>query len=361
MSRQNTLRDFHEAHGAAFCERDGWIVPLHYGDPRAEYDAVRQRIGLMDLSPRGLLQFTGADRVSFLQGMLSNDLRPLKTFDGQYAAILNQQGKILADVRVLCAMNSIYVDFRDELKARILEHLNRYLVADEVDIHDRSEEYALLSFQGPSAPALAGALAPGIQLPDQEAHHAMVGVEGSAVCIVRASHTGESGYDLIIPRPDVARVAEKLSETAAASGAKWVGQETLEVLRVEAGIPQYGIDMTEDNLLLETGLDNHVSFSKGCYLGQEIVERVRSRGHVNKKLRGLLIDGQAVAHHGDLIHAAEKHIGTVTSSVYSPALSRSIALGYLHREHWQSGTPVSIQTESALLSAEVSSLPFLKA
>ena len=85
MSRHHALREFHEAHGAVFGERAGWIVPIHYGNPRAEYDAVRQRVGLMDISPRGLLQFTGDDRVSFLQGMLSNDLRPLRAFDGQYA------------------------------------------------------------------------------------------------------------------------------------------------------------------------------------------------------------------------------------------------------------------------------------
>ncbi|MGH7929391.1 MAG: hypothetical protein ACREQV_16500, partial [Candidatus Binatia bacterium] len=142
MAKQSSLFDFHKRQGAVFVERDGWLLPAHFGNAAAEYNAVREAAGIIDLSNRGLLQFTGPDRVTFLQGMLSNDLRLLKTFEGQHATILNQQGKVLADLRVLCAMNSLYLDFWEPLKDKILEHLNRYLIADEVEIADRSEEYA---------------------------------------------------------------------------------------------------------------------------------------------------------------------------------------------------------------------------
>jgi folate-binding protein YgfZ len=361
MAQQSALFEFHKRRGAVFAEHFGWILPMHYGNSPAEYDAVRRTAGIVDLSHRGLLQFTGEDRVTFLQGMLSNDLRLLKTFDGQHAMILNQQGKVLADVRVLCAMNSLYLDFWAELKDKILAHLNRYLVADDVEIADRSEEYATLSLQGPRSEALLTVLAEQAEWPKQMAHHAMFNADGVVICVVRDSYTGETGFDLIIPRADLVKIAQRLTEIGQPFDAAWAGQEALETLRIEAGIARYGIDFTDDNLLLETGLENHVSFTKGCYLGQEIVERVRSRGHVNRKLRGLLIDDAFPARHGDAIRAGEKQIGTITSSVYSPSLSRPIALGYVHRDHWESGSHLTINHDGTLLSAEVTELPFVKA
>ena len=360
MAKRSALFDLHELRGAVFAERDGWLLPDHFGDAAAEYRAVREAAGLIDLSHRALLQFTGPDRVTFLQGMLSNDLRLLKTFEGHHATLLNQQGKVLADVRVLYAMNSLYLDFWEPLKEKILAHLNRYLVADEVEIADRSEEYAMLSLQGPRSEALLTDLAGQAEWPKQIAHHAMFDAGNAALCVVRDSHTGETGFDLIIAKADLINVAQRLTEIGRTMGAAWVGQQALETLRIEAGVPIYGTDFTEDNLLLETGLDSHVSFIKGCYLGQEIVERVRSRGHVNRKLCGFLIDGAVPARHGDRIRAGEKQIGTITSSVYSPRLARAVALGYVHRDHWESGTRLAIHGEGLVLNAEVAELPFVK-
>jgi folate-binding protein YgfZ len=359
MHQESLLSDFHRSRGAVFAERSGWLLPAHYGDWAAEYDAVRGAAGLIDLSHRGLLQVTGPDRITFLQGMLSNDLHALKPFEGQFATVLNQQGKVLADVRVLCAVNSLYLDFWEPLKAKILGHLNRYLVADEVEIADRTDEYTLLSLQGSRSPALLAEFIEQGELPEQLAHHAMVHAAGAEICIVRASHTGEIGFDLIIARADLLSTAKRLTEIARGFQAVWIGQEAVEILRIEAGIPIYGTDITEDNLLLETNLDTHVSFSKGCYLGQEIVERVRSRGHVNRKLIGLLINGPTPAHHGDAIRADEKAVGTITSSVLSPRLNRAIALGYVHRDYWQPGTQVTISSRAGLTTALVTNPPFV--
>lgn len=129
---------------------------------------------------------------------------------------------------------------------------------------------------------------------------------------------------------------------------------------MEAGIPLYGVDFTEDNLLLETGMDHAVSFFKGCYLGQEVVERIRSRGHVNRKLSGLRLSGRDPARHGDRICAAGKEIGRITSSVYSPAVDRPIAFGYLHKDFWTPGTILNIDRNGVLLEARVTALPFVK-
>lgn len=358
MNKILPLADFHRAKSAVFGERDGWEVVVRYGDPAVEYEAVRSSAGLLDLSHRGLLQFTGPDRLTFLQGMLSNDLKVLNPFDGQYATLLTQQGKVIADVRVLCSLNSFYLDFWEVLKAKILDHLNRYLVADEVEIADRSDEYATLSIQGSQSEALLHDLVGQAEIPGRPMSHAMVTVEGTAICVVKADHTGEAGWDLIIPRAALESIARRLTDLGLGHAALWIGEEAQETLRVEAGIPRYGVDFSEDNLLLEVGLDHAVSFSKGCYLGQEVVERIRSRGHVNKKLSGLALDGREAVSPSDAITAGDKEAGRVTSSVFSPRLKQPIALGYMHKDFWSPGTEVFVRHGDALIKATVTPLPF---
>jgi folate-binding protein YgfZ len=359
MAKQSPLHDLHRSIGARFIEREGWLLAAHFSDPAAEYHAVRSAAGIIDLSHRGLLQFTGPDRLSFLQGMLSNDVRALKPFDGQYATILTQQGKVIADVRVLCSMNSFYLDFWENLKEKILAHLNRYLIADEVEIADRSQEFAIVSVQGPKAQALLQEIAaPSAELPTRPKQHAMLDIEGAATCVVYESHTGEAGYDLIAPVASVAAIAAKLTDIGKQFSASWVGDEAQNILRVEAGIPRHGVDFTEDNLLLEVGIDDAFSFTKGCYLGQEVVERIRSRGHVNRKLCGLLLDAEHAADRGDIIEVESRDIGRITSSVNSPQLKRPIALGYVHKDFWAPGGVVTIGPSRR--RATVAALPFLR-
>jgi glycine cleavage system T protein len=359
MAKQSALSTFHKSNGAQFVERDGWLLPARFGDFATEYGVVRSAAGFIDFSHRGLLQFTGPDRLSYLQGMLSNDLRSLRPGQGQYATILNQQGKVLGDLRVLCSENSFYLDLWEVLKDKVVEHLNRYLVADEVEIADRSEGYGILSIQGPDSDALLRTLLEQAALPGEPMDHVIAAVDGAKICVVRDSHTGEVGFDLIVPKSNLENVAQRLTEIGKQFSTTWVGEEAQNVLRVEAGIPRYGVDFTADNLLLEVGLDHAVSFKKGCYLGQEVIERIRSRGHVNKKLAGLLLDGPKPGRAGDPIIAVEKDVGVVTSAVFSPSLGHPIALGYIHRDFWTPGTELRIQHDTESLSATVTDLPFV--
>jgi folate-binding protein YgfZ len=361
MPQQSTLSSLHKSNGAEFTERDGWLLPAHFGNSATEYAAVRSAVGLMDLSYRGLLQLVGPDRLSFLQGMLSNDLRALKPFAGQHATLLTQQGKVIADVRVLCAMNSFYLDFIGSLGEKIIAHLNRYLVADEVEIADRSTEYATLSIQGPKSGALLRKLVGQAELPEHPLQHTMITLDATAICVVCASHTGETGMDLIAPIASLPDIAAKLTAAGKQFSALWVGETAQNTLRIEAGLPRYGVDFTEDNLLLEVGLDNAVSFSKGCYLGQEVVERIRSRGHVNKKLAGLLLEGQEAANPGDPLADDDKPVGNITSSVHSPTLGRPIALGYIHKDYWNAGTRLRVTHNGIALDAMITDLPFVPA
>ena len=355
MAKQSLLTELHQRSGAVFVEQDDWLVPDHFGDFVAEYQSVRTAAGLFDLSHRALLQFAGPDRVSFLQGMLSNDVRLLKMFDGQQATILTQQGRVIADVRVLCAMNSIYLDFWEPLKEKIVAHLNRYLVADEVEINDPNDQWMMLSLQGPRAQNILGGLLANTELPARPDQHAMVQFDGVSVCVVRADRTGHNGFDLVAQNSCLQTFALRLEQL----GASWVGARAQNALRIEAGMPRYGVDFNEENLLLEVGLDNSYSYTKGCYLGQEVVERIRSRGHVNRKLCGLLLDGSTPANAGDAIVTAGNEVGKITSSVASIALNRPIALGYIHRDFWSPGTALSIPREDGAIRATVTTLPFV--
>jgi folate-binding protein YgfZ len=190
-------------------------------------------------------------------------------------------------------------------------------------------------------------------------HHAMVDVDGTAICVVRANHTGESGFDLIAPKGDLGNLAARLTESGKPISAAWVGEDAHDVLRVEAGIPRYGADFSDDNLLLEVGFENAYSYTKGCYLGQEVVERIRSRGHVNKKLCGLLLEGSDRANSGGPVQADGKEVGRITSSVISPRLKRPIAMAYLNKDYWTPGTALSIARGSGTIPATVAALPFV--
>ena len=335
------------------------MLPRHFGDPVAEYTAVRSAVGLLDLSYYGLIQLTGPDRVSFLQGMVSNDVKKLAPNSGLHAAVLDVNGKVLADLRVLCTENAFILLLLEALKSKVIDHLNHYLVADEVDIEDLADRYAMISIQGPHALLLLNSVAPHQDPPLHMFAHCPMRIAGCDTRVVRTTHTGEEGFDVVMAIEDGVRIVEEVERAGVALGARWVGLEAQEVLRIEAGLPRYGVDITEENLLLETGLDDAVSFNKGCYLGQEVVERVHSRGHVNRKLVGLVLDGSALALAGDAVFSDGREIGKVTSSIVSPGLNHPIALAYLHRDFLRPATDVVVKSGGVELAGTVATLPFL--
>jgi len=350
----------HRANAAELAEEDGWILPLHFGDPLEEHRAVRSQVGILDLCHRGLLQLTGPDRVSYLQGLASNDVKNLETGKGIHAAFLNIQGKVLADARILSTGDSFFLDLWESLKDKILAHLNQYLIADDVQIIDLTGQYGMISLQGPRVRSLLQELSAREEIPSGELNHRTLKVNNTEIRVLSATHTGEDGYDLLIKIHDLSMVVSRLWEIGQRFCLRWIGLQAQEILRVENGIPRYGVDMGEDNILLETGLDHSVSFDKGCYLGQEIIERVRSRGHVNRKLVGLVLHAKTAVERGTVIYSDDKEIGKITSAVFSHTLERPVALGYVHRDYVAPGTKLSIVHQGESIPAEVSSLPFYK-
>ena len=350
----SSLDDFHKENGAVFLERGEWRLPARFGDAAAEYHSVRAGAGWLDLADRALLSITGPDSAEWLQGMLSNDVKALGAGEGVPAAVLNIQGRILADVRVFRTRDAFLVDLSEPLAAGVLEHLHRYLIADEVEISDLSPGLAVLSIQGPRAEAALSALLDAGSLPAGELSHEEVGCAGARLRVVRATHTGEGGFDLVASRDALPAVVS----LPAARNIRWIGLEARETLRIEAGIPRYGVDMDAETLLLETCLDDSVSFTKGCYLGQETVERIHSRGHVNRKLVGLEVRSGTVPDPDDPLLGGDRSIGRVTSATASPRLQCPIALGYAHRDYTEPGSAVTIGHGDERIPAVVRSLPF---
>jgi folate-binding protein YgfZ len=289
--------------------------------------------------------------------MLSNDIQALKPGEGCAAMLLTEQGRVVADLRVYAQEACLLLDVDLRAKEKMLEALSRFLVADDVELEDCSEQSVTLALQGPLAPTVLQASGVTLVLtkPCQHCETTLAGVD---VHIARVSDTGEEGYQIFVPRVHAESVWQSLLQTGAPLGLQPVGLTVLNVLRVEAGIPWYGLDMDEGRLVLEVGMEHAISFTKGCYLGQEVVERATARGHVNRKLSGLHVRDEIPPVSGDKLFHDSQEVGWITSAVVSPRLGCPIALGYVRREHLAPGTQLRIDRQGKPMIAEVVTLPF---
>lgn len=331
-------------------------VPLHYGDAGAEYAAVRQAVGLLDHGAAGLLEVTGRDRAAFLHAMLSNDITSLSAGRGCGAAFLDVHGKVQVLLAVWVLEDRILLLTPPAMAERTLEGLDKYLFSEKAAFRDATGERALLVLAGPDAPALAERLA-GVSVPEAAWAHAPATLGGIDVRLVRGGgETGEPEVWVVAAAGDGARLWPAL----VGAGARPVGHVAHESLRVEAGAPLYGPDVDATVLLPEIPLAHLVSYTKGCYIGQEVVVRIRDRGHVNRHLRGLLLDGEAVPSPGDAVLAGQSEIGRVTSATWSFGLKRPLALGLVRRQHAEPGTLVAVRSADRPLPAMVSALPFTR-
>jgi folate-binding protein YgfZ len=319
----------------------------------ADYRTLKEACGLLDRSERGKLALTGSGAVEFLNGQVTNELADLHPGEGRYAAFLTHKGKMLGDLRILAvagedpsAAIELLLDTEREALQALFDMIHRFKVGYDVDLHKRTVERGLLSLIGPEAAAVAGAGPSEIgRLAAVEHSSAPVEIDGAAALAVRT----DVGIDLICDAADTAA----LTATLLARGAAAVAPEAAECLRVELGRPRYGVDLDETTIPQEAGLnDRAVSFTKGCYVGQETVARLHYRGKPNRHLRGLRLSGSAAT--GDELHLAERSVGRVGSVVTSPDLG-PIALALVRREA-DPGATVTVGEHGA--SAEVVELPF---
>lgn len=350
---QSPLSDYHVSQGATLGEYHGAVVPSRFSGPQAEHRAVRAASGLFDFSFRAKFAVKGEHHIRFLQRMVSNDVKNLAPGQGTYATLLNAQGHILADFWLYSAEDRFLVDTDADLRDKAAQTLARHIVGERVEI-EPLEIYAL-AFQGPQARGLIEKTLHIDLPPMKEFDHFVTNYAGFPVRVVRASSTGEEGYEVWVGAKGMMGVWGAACGQAPTYDMLPCGTEALESLRIEAGIPRYCADMDEDTLPLEAGLLNALSFTKGCYIGQEIVERARSRGHVNWKLIGLVFDSPAPPSPGEKLVSNGKEIGEVTSACVSPTLSKTLALAYVRREVSEPGTKLTLASGNV---AEVASLPF---
>ena len=365
---RSPLDSIHQQLGATMIEQDGWSVPQSYGDALREYLVVREGgCGVLDLSNRGRILVTGTEAVQFLNGLITNDMKTLAEHSWMPAAFPNVQGRLIASVRVVrleddktdsSVCPTFLIDTEAATHDSVLKNIERFTLAGDFRVTDVTSQTALISVQGSKAADVVRAV-----LGDTAASIAANEVCAiNEVTVMRASHTAEVGFDLLVNVGQAAGLWEALQ----AAGAQPFGYEALEILRIEAGVPRYGIDMDETNVVTETGLDEAVSYTKGCYVGQEIIARIKYRGHVAKKLSGLLFAAGVKADAGAVIKSTDgKEIGRITSITNSPHLRRTVALGYLKYDYLASGTSVWISgdnqnLEGQDLEAQVTELPFVR-
>jgi len=311
----------------------------------------------------------GSEAVQFLNGLITNDMKTLAENTWMPAAFPNVQGRLLASVRVVRLQDektdknvcpAFFIDTEPATHERVLKTIERFTLAGDFRVSNTTSRTALISVQGKKAVDVVR-----LVLGDEA-----VGQPGNGtinicwsqpevtgdVTVIRASHTAEDGFDLVV-QADQARSLWNALQNA---GARPVGYDAFEILRIEAGLPRYGVDMDDTNVVTETALDDAVSYTKGCYVGQEIIARIKYRGHVAKKLAGLVFDQAVKVDANSPIKSTDdKDIGRITSVAYSPHLGRTIALGYLKYDYLAAGTNVKINSGAEEIQAEVIELPFV--
>lgn len=358
------LDETHRQSGATMIERDGWLVPAQYGDVAAEYRVVRggAGVGLFDLSARGRSEVGGTEAVQFLNGLITNDVKQLQPGAWMLAAFPNVQGRLLAHARVLRPGEATTFIFDTEPLNRpiVFSTLERFTLAGDFRVRDLTRATACLSVQGARAGEIIGMT---LGHDAAQIERGQVTIVSTAnftdqLTIMHATHTGEDGFDLLCGAND----APALWQTLINAGARPCGFAALETLRIEAGVPRYGADVSEANVVLEAGLeDEAVSYTKGCYVGQEIIARIHWRGHVAKRIAGLSFTDTVEVSPGAEVKAADgKKIGRVTSTTYSPALAHTIALAMLKYDYLQPGTEVIVDVGTGERAARVVELPFVR-
>jgi aminomethyltransferase len=324
--------------------------PAHFGNATDEFAALRSTCGVYDLDRRAKIQLTGKDRVRWLNGMITNNVRDLAVGHGVYAFLLNPQGHILGDLLAYNRGEHLLVNTDQSQLEKILAIFDHYIIMDAVEVANISDKMSAIGLAGPNAETVLKAA--GFEVPQVKALQiADVSWQQTNVSIVRGESESFPSYEIWVATERASSVREALQQ----AGAEPVGRDALELYRIALGIPLYGKDIRERDLPQETEQQRALNFSKGCYVGQEIVERIRSRGAVHRKFTGFTVTGAAPAP-GTKIEAQAKDVGEITSSavIPSPDGEHTVALGYIRREVGVPGKEVEIAGAHAV----VTELPF---
>ena len=370
------------AEGATLSDYLGCTLPSTFSNFNAEYRAARESVALFDANWHATLTLSGADRVRYLNAIVTNDIKSLSEGSGTLALLLNPQGHILAELEIYALKEKLLVLTHASVREKIIQVLEKFIIMDDVTLEDASDQLSSLALEGPRAATII-AQSTGLSLEGfSEMAHVEVVIDGVPCHLIRRSHfsrpsSKSMGAEIIAPREKLAVIWQNLRTATHAQHGAPIGMEALNALRLEAGIPCFPADFNDTVIPHEAALEaTHISFTKGCYTGQEIVERVRSRGHVNRrrvtvkfstkippapgtKLRAAASTGtkdlrgselqlrqkdDARSAHLEQSEARPPEVGYITSSAFSPAAGTSIGMAYLRREHNAPSTTVEVDT-----------------
>ncbi len=343
-------------------EVDGTRVQRDFGSVPDEYRRLRETVAVVDLSYRGRLCVLGADRSRFLHGQVTNVVKDLAPGQGCYAALVSAKGKLVADLFVHCLPDELLLDLEPGLTQRVQARLEQYVIADDVQFVDVAGHYAHLAVLGPGAPAVMQNAGLNLTHLPAAGGSVVTGSEHGDLVCAHQPRGAATGFDLFVPRAAARALADRLADAARRMGGGLAGWDALEVVRVEAGLPRFGVDMDETNLAPEAGIEGRaISYQKGCYIGQEVIARIRTYGQVARALRGLLLPAglSAIPARGAALRHDGREVGSVTSAVFSPALNRPIALGYVRKECHAIGTTLMIDIGGTSHPATIAALPFV--
>ncbi len=350
--RRFPLVDFHRSHGAHLLPYRGLEAPAFYQDAAEEYEALRNGCGLVDRSWTESLVMHGEDRARFLGGLVTCDAKSLASGQGAYGFVTTVKGRVMADLTVLAAADHLWLELSPGTAAAVAAHLQKYVIVDRVEIAV-VEDQIPLTLIGPKSSELLAL----DELPEKPLEHLATEVLGTAVRLVREPSLGVDTWTLWVAVDDAPSLIERWVEGGTANGFRLVGHQAYDRLRVEAGVALLGVDFDAANFPQETGLEDlAVSYTKGCYLGQEIVARIHYRGGVNRHLRGLTFAADLEVSNADLIGRSlsvdGREVGSVTSVAETTA--GRVGLAILH----QRAEPDAVVDLADGGTARVIELPF---
>ncbi|MFZ3215312.1 MAG: aminomethyltransferase family protein [Candidatus Acidiferrales bacterium] len=351
----------HKAVGATLASYQGCTLPEIFTNFADEYRAARESVAIFDTNWHVIVELTGPDRVRYLNAIVSNDVKALGEGRGTLALLLNPQGRILAELEIYALQEKLLVLSHASARERTVATLDKFIIMDDVTLADVTEQFGTFAIEGPRA-ATVIAEACGLSL-DGFSEHAIaeINIGGIACHLIRHSHFGAPGAEIVAPSEQLAPLWHNLHASVRTQHGASIGMTTLNSLRLEAGIPWFPDDFNDTVIPHEAALEaTHISFSKGCYTGQEIVERVRSRGQVNRRRVQLkfssteppapltrLFANDAEAPATDAQPSDAKEVGIVTSSAFSPAANQAIGMAYVRREHNAPGAILSCDNVTA--------------
>jgi len=350
---ETPLIELHRAAGTPIAEIDGCLLPESFSSLESEYAAAKERVALLDTDWHATLKLTGRDRVKYLHAITSNNIQALGIGQGTLALLLNPQGHILSELEIYVLAESVLVRTHVSARERTVATLKKFIIGSDVKVEDATDTTGSLAIEGPLAGPTVELLC-GVKLDDMAAMAIRdVEIEGVVCQLIRRSHFGLPGAELIAGRVDLAPLWQNLLASVRAEGGQPIGMNALHTLHLEAGVPWYPADFNEAMIPHEAAVETtHISFNKGCYTGQEIVERVRSRGHVNRKRVSLKFSTIEPPSAGTKLRASGEsaEIGFVTSAARSPNAQPAIGMGYVRREQFAPGSVVDFDGGTATVT-----------